>query len=58
MPSIAGKYQHYKNENIDDYFIAVGKFVQFFIENFLTRVERFINEQKSWNSSSSLNVFY
>ncbi|CAB3255272.1 unnamed protein product [Arctia plantaginis] len=24
MPSIAGKYQHYKNENIDDYFIAVG----------------------------------
>lgn len=26
MPSIQGKYQHYKNENIDDYFIAVGKF--------------------------------
>lgn len=25
MPSIPGKYQHYKNENIDDYFIAVGK---------------------------------
>ncbi|CAK1545187.1 unnamed protein product [Leptosia nina] len=24
MPSIAGKYQHYKNENIDDYFTAVG----------------------------------
>ncbi|CAG9783934.1 unnamed protein product [Diatraea saccharalis] len=24
MPSIAGKYKHYKNENIDDYFIAVG----------------------------------
>ncbi|XP_068630046.1 fatty acid-binding protein-like [Battus philenor] len=24
MPSIQGKYQHYKNENIDDYFIAVG----------------------------------
>ncbi|XP_049867604.1 fatty acid-binding protein-like [Pectinophora gossypiella] len=24
MPSIAGKYQHYKNESIDDYFIAVG----------------------------------
>ncbi|CAH2086184.1 unnamed protein product [Euphydryas editha] len=24
MPSIPGKYQHYKNENIDDYFAAVG----------------------------------
>ncbi|XP_049888259.1 fatty acid-binding protein type 3-like [Pectinophora gossypiella] len=24
MPSIAGKYQHYKNENVDEYFIAVG----------------------------------
>ncbi|KAG6448322.1 sodium/calcium exchanger regulatory protein 1 [Manduca sexta] len=24
MPSITGKYQHYKNENIDDYFTAVG----------------------------------
>ncbi|CAG4988508.1 unnamed protein product [Parnassius apollo] len=24
MPSIQGKYQHYKNENIDDYFTAVG----------------------------------
>ncbi|CAH4037227.1 unnamed protein product [Pieris brassicae] len=24
MPSIAGKYQHYKNDNIDDYFSAVG----------------------------------
>ncbi|XP_004930401.2 sodium/calcium exchanger regulatory protein 1-like [Bombyx mandarina] len=24
MPSIAGKYQHYKNEDIDDYFSAVG----------------------------------
>ncbi|XP_072944130.1 fatty acid-binding protein-like [Epargyreus clarus] len=24
MPSIPGKYQHYKNEDIDDYFIAVG----------------------------------
>ncbi|XP_023946857.1 fatty acid-binding protein 12 [Bicyclus anynana] len=24
MPPIAGKYQHYKNEDIDDYFIAVG----------------------------------
>ncbi|XP_026329781.1 fatty acid-binding protein, adipocyte-like [Hyposmocoma kahamanoa] len=24
MPSIPGKYQHYKNENFDDYFIAVG----------------------------------
>ena len=24
MPSIAGKYQHYKNENIEEYFTAVG----------------------------------
>lgn len=24
MPSIAGKYQHYKNENLDDYFTAIG----------------------------------
>ncbi|XP_052757562.1 fatty acid-binding protein, adipocyte-like isoform X2 [Galleria mellonella] len=24
MPSITGKYQHYKNENIDEYFLAVG----------------------------------
>ncbi|KAJ8722518.1 hypothetical protein PYW07_003698 [Mythimna separata] len=24
MTTIAGKYQHYKNENIDDYFSAVG----------------------------------
>ncbi|XP_013146166.1 PREDICTED: fatty acid-binding protein-like [Papilio polytes] len=24
MAPIQGKYQHYKNENIDDYFIAVG----------------------------------
>ncbi|XP_063620473.1 fatty acid-binding protein-like [Cydia splendana] len=24
MPSIAGKYQHYKNEDIDEYFTAVG----------------------------------
>ncbi|XP_047021922.1 fatty acid-binding protein, adipocyte-like [Helicoverpa zea] len=24
MTSIAGKYQHYKNEDIDDYFSAVG----------------------------------
>ncbi|CAH2073464.1 unnamed protein product, partial [Iphiclides podalirius] len=24
MPPIQGKYQHYKNENIDDYFSAVG----------------------------------
>ncbi|KAJ0180694.1 hypothetical protein K1T71_004098 [Dendrolimus kikuchii] len=24
MPSISGKYQHYKNENIEDYFTAVG----------------------------------
>ncbi|XP_013195239.2 fatty acid-binding protein [Amyelois transitella] len=24
MPSISGKYQHFKNENIDDYFAAVG----------------------------------
>lgn len=24
MPSIAGKYQHYKNEDIEDYFTAVG----------------------------------
>ncbi|KOB64805.1 Fatty acid-binding protein, partial [Operophtera brumata] len=24
MPAIAGKYQHYKNENVDDYFTAVG----------------------------------
>ncbi|KAI5644441.1 lipocalin / cytosolic fatty-acid binding protein family domain-containing protein [Phthorimaea operculella] len=24
MPSIPGKYQHYKNENFDEYFSAVG----------------------------------
>ncbi|CAH0721873.1 unnamed protein product, partial [Brenthis ino] len=24
MPSVPGKYQHYKNQDIDDYFIAVG----------------------------------
>ncbi|VVC89217.1 unnamed protein product, partial [Leptidea sinapis] len=24
MPAISGKYQHYKNENIDDYFSVVG----------------------------------
>ncbi|RVE48590.1 hypothetical protein evm_006779 [Chilo suppressalis] len=24
MATIAGKYKHYKNENVDDYFIAVG----------------------------------
>lgn len=24
MPSIPGKYQHYKNEDLDDYFIAIG----------------------------------
>lgn len=24
MPSIQGKYQHYKNEDLDDYFIAIG----------------------------------
>ncbi|CAG9585187.1 unnamed protein product [Danaus chrysippus] len=24
MPSIAGKYQHYKNEDIEEYFTAVG----------------------------------
>ncbi|XP_030023197.2 fatty acid-binding protein 9 [Manduca sexta] len=24
MPSVVGKYQHYKNENIDEYFSAVG----------------------------------
>ncbi|KAJ2950564.1 hypothetical protein O0L34_g8809 [Tuta absoluta] len=24
MPSIPGKYQHYKNENIEEYFITVG----------------------------------
>lgn len=25
MLSITGKYQHYKNEDIDDYFSAVGE---------------------------------
>lgn len=24
MPSIVGKYQHYKNEDVEDYFVAVG----------------------------------
>ncbi|XP_049865532.1 fatty acid-binding protein-like [Pectinophora gossypiella] len=24
MPSIAGKYEHYKNENLDEYFAACG----------------------------------
>lgn len=26
MPSIAGKYQHYKNEDIEEYFTAVGQY--------------------------------
>lgn len=27
MTSIAGKYQHYKNEDIDDYFTVVGEYL-------------------------------
>ena len=27
MTSIEGKYQHYKNEDIDDYFSAVGLYI-------------------------------